>query len=470
MPQPPVSTSPDGPSRSRLQEKLLERLRELRDDLVWQNFARTWAAVFGTAVFDDAEALFDHFLREANAPVRLLQRILSLVPRLHRAGQAARVTPEALREVAVGLCLVACESHVLAKARKHKIIGRAVPIDGMLIDATRPLAAAVIAAVWSGKGVRIRFDEATQRPRAVNVMPQHAAPLEYGFLGAEQCVKAELQAMVNAAIHDPTLASFDRPARLKEIRNRGGLPSDEVLQEGLDQYEQDHGARLMFGLAAQEPHPLDEPVLRRALARHFGVATFLYHHAASALLEPPRAEAWKEANLQNDLLHYLDNLFALIYPQHDDDRNPGSRSDMHFRVALSFADEHCSYVEEIARALEDKLGERSVFYYRDYTSWTTVDDMDTLLQNVYLRQSDLAVAFLSQEYQQKRWCQVEWQAIRERRNSGDKHGVMLCRFDDAEVDGVLPTVHGVHDCRQFNSTQAITDGILYRLEQNRRSG
>ncbi|MBK7677320.1 MAG: hypothetical protein IPJ27_22590 [Candidatus Accumulibacter sp.] len=221
MPQPTVSTNPDGRSRSRLQEKLLERLRELRDDVVWQNFARTWAAVFGTAVFDDVEALFDHFLREANAPVRLLQRILSLVPRLHGAGQAVRVTPEALREVAVGLCLVACESHVLAKARKHKIIGRAVPIDGMLIDATRPLAAAVIAAVWSGKGVRIRFDEATQRPRAVNVMPQHAAPLEYGFLGAEQCVKAELQAMVNAAILDPTLASFDRPARLSELRDRG---------------------------------------------------------------------------------------------------------------------------------------------------------------------------------------------------------------------------------------------------------
>ena len=138
---------------------------------------------------------------------------------------------------------------------------------------------------------------------------------------------------------------------------------------------------------------------------------------------------------------------------------------MHFRVALSFADEHCSYVEEIARALEGKVGKGSVFYYKDYISRTTIDNMDTLLQNVYLRQSDLAVTFLSKEYQEKRWCQVEWQAIRERRNSGDKSGVMLCRFDDAEVDGVLPTVHGVHDCRPPQSSQVIADRILQRLEQ-----
>lgn len=459
-----------GSSRSRLQEKLLERLRTLRDDVLWQDFARAWAATFGTAVVDDAEALFGHLLREAKTPVRLLGRILGLVPKLHGAGQAARVIPDALREVVVGLCLVACESHVLAKARKHKVIGRAVPIEGMLIDATKPLAAALIAAVWSGKGVRIRFDEATRRARAVNVMPQHAAPLEFGFLGAEQCVKAELQAMVNAAIHDPTLASFDRPARLKEIQDRGGLPSDEVLQEGLDQYEDDHGARLMFGLTAQEPHPLDDPALRRAFARRFDVATFLYDRAASALLEPQRAAAWKEASLQNDLLHYLDNLFDLIYPQGGDDRDSHPRREMHFRVALSFADEQCEYVEEIARALEGELGEGSVFYYKDYISRTTVDNMDTLLQKVYQRQSDLAVAFLSTEYQEKRWCKVEWRAIRHRRNSGDKDGVILCRFDDTEIAGVFPTVHGVHDCRQHNSTQVITDGILHRLERKRQSG
>ncbi len=464
MPQPAVSTNPDGSGRSRLQERLLERLRELRAEPAWQDFATTWAAAFGTAVFDDAEALFADCLREAKTPVRLLQRVLGLVPKLHGAGQATRVIPEALREVAVGLCLVACESHVLAKARKHRVIGRAAPIDGMLIDATKPLAAALIAAVWSGKGVKIRFDEATQQARAVNVMPQHAAPLEYGFLGPEQCVKAELQAMVNAAIQDPTLASFDRPARLKEIQNRGGLPSDEVLQEGLDQYEKDHGARLMFGLAAQEPHPMDDPALRRAFARRFGVASFLYDRAASAIIEKPRAEAWKEANLQNDLLHYLDNLFALIYRQHNDDRDPGSRGDeMHFCVALSFADEQCVYVEEVARALEEKLGKGTVFYYKDYISRTTVLNMDVLLQKVYEYQSDLVVVFLSREYQEKDWCKVEWQAVRAR-SFRDEQAIILCRFDTARVDGV-PKVHGVHDCGKCSS-QLITKYILERLEQN----
>ena len=141
---------------------------------------------------------------------------------------------------------------------------------------------------------------------------------------------------------------------------------------------------------------------------------------------------------------------------------------MHFRVALSFADEQCSYVEEIARALEGKLGKGSVFYYKDYISRTTVDDMDTLLEDVYLRQSDLAVAFLSREYQEKLWCTVEWRAIRARRKV-DKQGVMLCRFDSTKFKGVLDGVDGVHPCSQTNSSQ-IADYILHRLEQNRRSG
>ncbi|MBP9805729.1 MAG: TIR domain-containing protein [Candidatus Accumulibacter sp.] len=477
MTQPAVSKNPDGSSRSRLQEKLFERLQALRakDDKneLWEGFASAWAVAFATEAFGDAEALLVHLLQQR--PVDVLQRLLSLVPKLHGGGGAARVIPEAVLEVVVGLCLVACESHVLAKARKHKVMGRVAPIDGMLIDATKPLAAALIAAVWSGKGVRIRFDEATQQARAVNVMPQHAAPLEYGFHGAEQGAKAELQAMVNAAILDPTLASFDRPARLNELRDRSGkpgmLPSDDILKAGIDEYEEKHGARLMFGLAAQEAHPMDDPALRRAFARRFGVVTFLYDDAASALIEQPRAEAWREANLQTDLLHYLDNLFALIYPQHKqgDDQAAGSRRDMHFRVALSFADEHYLYVEGIARALEDKLGKGSVFYYKDDVSRTTVDNMDTLLEKVYHRQSDLAVVFLSKQYQEKRWCQLEWRAVRARRHR-DARGVMLCRFDDAEVDGVFLTVDGVHDCRQPNSSQAITACILRRLDDNRRSG
>lgn len=113
MPQPAVSTNPDGRRRSRLQEKLLERLREIRaqSDELWRGFSGAWAQTFRAPRFDDAEALFGDCLRQP--PRELLEGVLWFAQDLrelvaHDVGKRSLVG-----ETAIAIGLLACERHIL---------------------------------------------------------------------------------------------------------------------------------------------------------------------------------------------------------------------------------------------------------------------------------------------------------------------------------------------------------------------
>jgi hypothetical protein len=131
----------------------------------------------------------------------------------------------------------------------------------------------------------------------------------------------------------------------------------------------------------------------------------------------------------------------------------GRVEEMRFKVALSFPGKKRGYVSEVASELKKKLPKGSVFYDRDFTSQLARPNLDTLLQLIYLNNSDLVVVFLSAEYETKEWCGLEWRAIREIIKNKSDHSIMLMRFDNATISGTF-SIDGYVDLNIFDPIQA----------------
>ena len=120
-------------------------------------FAEAWAEKCSNKLTADAEALLSDCLQLD--PLEVINGILNVASKLTVARGA---TPEDWRDVAIDICLVACERFIRdTLAAEH--IAAAAASDEMLIGASEQLAAAVIAAACCVNGVRLRFDEETRK-------------------------------------------------------------------------------------------------------------------------------------------------------------------------------------------------------------------------------------------------------------------------------------------------------------------
>ena len=117
-----------------------------------------------------------------------------------------------------------------------------------------------------------------------------------------------------------------------------------------------------------------------------------------------------------------------------------------FEVALSFPGEHRSYVERVAGELERELGAAACFYDRHYEAQLAQPNLDVLLHEIYGERSDLVVAFVCREYDEKEWCGIEWKKIRERVVTGDECEVMYVRLGEGDVAG-MTRLDGYVDAR-----------------------
>ena len=108
-----------------------------------------------------------------------------------------------------------------------------------------------------------------------------------------------------------------------------------------------------------------------------------------------------------------------------------------FTVALSFPGEYRDYVKRIADLLADEFGQECVLYDAWYKAEFTRNDLDTYLQNLYQNESGLLVPFLCAEYESKRWCKLEWRAIRELMQTMPSGMIMPLRFDQTQIPGVF---------------------------------
>lgn len=158
-----------------------------------------------------------------------------------------------------------------------------------------------------------------------------------------------------------------------------------------------------------------------------------------------------------DLDPFTLSLFALerLHEEKDIgkiDRSTSAIDEIRFKVALSFPGEHRPYVAKVAERLSASLGADSVFYDHDYQSQLARPNLDVLLQEIYRNRTDLIVVFLCAEYQAKPWCGLEWRSIRSLFSENIDQKIMLIRFDDNTVDGVLP-IDGYLDARKNKPTE-----------------
>ncbi len=144
--------------------------------------------------------------------------------------------------------------------------------------------------------------------------------------------------------------------------------------------------------------------------------------------------------------------------------SPVRLNEARFKVALSFPGEKRVYVERVARELKKKLPPNSVFYDRDFTAQLARPNLDTLLQKMYLDNSDLVVVFLCSEYEEKEWCGLEWRAIRDIIKKKHQDSLMFLRFDGATISGTL-SIDGYVDLRRYSSLQA-AGLVLERVKLN----
>lgn len=112
--------------------------------------------------------------------------------------------------------------------------------------------------------------------------------------------------------------------------------------------------------------------------------------------------------------------------------------------------------------LKDQLGKDKIFYDLDYQSQLAQPNIDSILQNIYHKQSDLVVIFLCKEYNEKEWCGLEWRGIKDLIKSKQDKKVMLVRFDQAKIDGLF-SIDGYIDALKFSENE-LAEFIIERLE------
>lgn len=140
-----------------------------------------------------------------------------------------------------------------------------------------------------------------------------------------------------------------------------------------------------------------------------------------------------------------------------------------FQVALSFPEERRDLVEQVHTRLGEALGAERVFYYRRFLPGLALPNLDLVLQHIYHDRSSLVVVFLDQHYGTKRWCGIEWRAIRGLLHGDPWNRVMLIALTERFDELGLYSTDGCFDARGL-SPEAIASAILERLRMSATPG
>jgi hypothetical protein len=136
-----------------------------------------------------------------------------------------------------------------------------------------------------------------------------------------------------------------------------------------------------------------------------------------------------------------------------------------FDVSLSFPGDIRDYVESVARHLERQIGPNSYFYDNNFKAQLARPSLDVLLQDIYRDRSKLIVVFIGEKYQDKKWCGVEFKAIRDVLFDKKHEKIMYIRTDNSKVDGVFNT-DGYIDATT-HKPEEIANFIVERIELNK---
>lgn len=133
----------------------------------------------------------------------------------------------------------------------------------------------------------------------------------------------------------------------------------------------------------------------------------------------------------------------------------------YFDVSFTFAGESRNLVEQVVYELDKLMDMGSIFYDNNYISQLARPSLDTLLQDIYRNRSKLIVVFLCEQYQEKKWCGLEFRSIREMIMEKAMDKIMFIRLDAGHVEGVFST-DGYIDGTKFTPAQ-LAEFIFERL-------
>jgi tetratricopeptide (TPR) repeat protein len=109
-----------------------------------------------------------------------------------------------------------------------------------------------------------------------------------------------------------------------------------------------------------------------------------------------------------------------------------------FRVAFSFAGAKREFVANVAAILATQFGEEHILYDKYHDAEFARSDLAFYLPRLYHDETDLIVAVLCKDYQNREWCGLEWNALFDLIRERKVRMVMLTRFDRVDdVEGLF---------------------------------
>lgn len=139
-----------------------------------------------------------------------------------------------------------------------------------------------------------------------------------------------------------------------------------------------------------------------------------------------------------------------------------TRNERRFKVAFSFPGEYRDLVGKIAKKVASKFSEDKVLYDYYHRGEFARPNLDIYLQKLYATESELIVIFICSEYDKKKWCGIEWRAIRELLNSKEADDrIIFIKCGKGTIDGIFDTVDGYIDAEEV-SVDEIVSIILLR--------
>jgi hypothetical protein len=140
-----------------------------------------------------------------------------------------------------------------------------------------------------------------------------------------------------------------------------------------------------------------------------------------------------------------------------------------YDIAVSFAGEQRRFVEDVVRGLN--VPEARVFYDADYKAELWGEDLAEVFTTLYRDEARYVVMFISREYAQKEWCNLERRAALRRRMLTNGAYILPVRLDTTtldEVEGLLGTIGDLDGLREgvAGVIQALRDKLAAVLAES----
>lgn len=140
------------------------------------------------------------------------------------------------------------------------------------------------------------------------------------------------------------------------------------------------------------------------------------------------------------------------------------REQFKFDVCLSFASEQRQYIREVNDELEK--AELRVFFDEKKQVELWGSNLIERLDEVYQKESQFCVIFISADYAKKVWTSHERRSAQARALGQRNEYLLPARFDDTEIVGLPPTVAFI-DLRQLTGPGEFAQRIIEKVRSNR---